>query len=448
MSGKDRQHEPDEASLVAYVQGELTGEEVTSLERHLAACDDCRERVSEVRGLVGRLREVPAEPCGRDLAGDILARLPQSASPVVRVVRVAVLAACLLLILWGGWMITVARRTSAPDILAAAPVELRRALDWLDAAQAPDGSWDPQKWGGQDDYRVGLTGLALLAFTGAGETPTAGPHARAVQRSLTYLLRQQSKSGRFGPFFSGAPYNHGIVTVALLETYARTRDARLRTPLAHAVHFIKSRQDNRGGWGYLAPDVSTNTSITAWQLHALLLADSLGWSDRNATARKGLTWLEGVVDPSGRAGYRRSGDHPYGSRTLTAMTAFCLAVGTVREVGRDDVVPKVLDALVHVASESTHEVDYYEWYFLTYALGAARRAVLGGSPELTPLAAGLHTALLERQVKTGPNSGSWEPSDRWGRAGGRVYATAMAALSLQADRRAAGLLARPKAIPQ
>jgi hypothetical protein len=45
--------------------------------------------------------------------------------------------------------------------------------------------------------------------------------------------------------------------------------------------------------------------------------------------------------------------------------------------------------------------------------------------------------MSDRQLRGGPNSGSWDPSDRWGDAGGRVYATAMGVLSLQADRRAA-----------
>ncbi|HUW59278.1 MAG TPA: zf-HC2 domain-containing protein [Planctomycetota bacterium] len=436
---------PDEASLVAYVQGELTAEEVASLEGHLAGCDDCRGRVAGFRALVGRLRELAPEPTGRDLAPLVLARLGRTVPTTVRLARIAVLAACLLLILWGGWMVTVARRTSAPDVLAAAPEEMKRALDWLAAAQENDGSWNPEKWGGQTDYRVGLTGLALLAFTGAGETPTAGPHADTVARAAAYLVGEQSKTGRFGPFFSGAPYNHGIATVALLETYARTNDVKLRAPLARAVHFIKSRQDTHGGWGYLAPDVHTNTSITAWQLHALLLADALGWSDRNATARRGLTWLAGVVDDEGRAGYSRSGDFPYGSRTLTAMTAFCLSVGARREAGRDTSPLSVVDSLARLAAESTREADYYEWYFLAHALSAARGKPSDERSEFDPLMAQLRTALIERQVKTGANAGSWDPSDRWGRAGGRVYATAMAALSLQADTRAAGLLEGTKA---
>ena len=435
---------PEEESAVAYVQGELSDEELSRFERHLAECEVCRDKVSEMRAVVARLRELAPEPLSRDLAPDVLARIRQPAPPALRLLRIAVLAACLLLILWGGWALRDAFRTPRGE--APSDKQVALALDWLASAQEADGSWDPGKWGGQSDYRTALTGLALLAFTGADETAARGPHAETVARAVTYLLGEQSKGGRFGPFFSGAPYNHGIATLALLETYARTRDAKLRAPLARAVYFIKARQDERGGWGYLSREVRTNTSITAWQLQALLLAHSLGWSDTNRSAEKGLSWLEGVVGPDGLAGYSRSGDFPYGSRTLTAMTAFCLSVGAQRQLGRAELPAKTMDALVRLASKPTGEPDYYQSYFLTHALSAARGKGPEESFELDPLTRQLRDALIERQVKTGPNSGSWEPSDRWGRAGGRVYATAMAALSLQADTHAAGLLDRVKTI--
>ena len=51
------------------------------------------------------------------------------------------------------------------------------------------------------------------------------------------------------------------------------------------------------------------------------------------------------------------------------------------------------------------------------------------------LAAGTSSALVASQVREGPERGSWEPQDRWAATGGRVYATALGALILQADRR-------------
>ena len=39
--------------------------------------------------------------------------------------------------------------------------------------------------------------------------------------------------------------------------------------------------------------------------------------------------------------------------------------------------------------------------------------------------------LITEQRKTGPDKGSWDPKDRWGGYGGRVYSTALNALILE-----------------
>ena len=43
----------------------------------------------------------------------------------------------------------------------------------------------------------------------------------------------------------------------------------------------------------------------------------------------------------------------------------------------------------------------------------------------------LRANLVDRQVKDGPQAGSWDTNDLWGGHGGRVYTTAMATLALE-----------------
>ncbi len=95
-------------------------------------------------------------------------------------------------------------------------------------------------------------------------------------------------------------------------------------------------------------------------------------------------------------------------------------------------------SLVRFGSRATRDTDYYRSYFLTHAF---RVAEAGGGPEAPSRAEPLARVLVKKQLAAGPDSGSWSPSDRWGLTGGRVYATAMAALSLEADRRADELVA-------
>ena len=41
------------------------------------------------------------------------------------------------------------------------------------------------------------------------------------------------------------------------------------------------------------------------------------------------------------------------------------------------------------------------------------------------------SAVVGRQVKEGPQAGSWDTDDLWGGYGGRVYTTALATLTLE-----------------
>lgn len=426
-------------SVPAYVQGELAAHELTDFEKHLAGCLQCRQQVSEVAEVIDLLKSAPAAPLMRDLAPGIIARIPQNAwnkpaAPAARLSRsyrvwLSALAASVLLAFMGGGLALKQRHSGG-----AVRKEVRQALDWLAASQEADGAWAPEKWGGQQQYRVGLTGLALLAFMGAEEKPLAGRLAGPIHRAVGFIERQQQPDGRFGPAFSGAVYNHAIATAALLEVFALSRDARLKERLDRALDFICRQQAAEGGWGYLGVPGAPNTSITAWQLQALLVAGSLGWPRARAAAHEGLAWLAGTVDAHGRAGYRRQGDFPYGTRNLSAMAAMCLFLGAGAEHGNAAATP----SLAYALALQPDTVDYYQWYYVSHAAYAApgAEAVLHSAQ-----VAELTEALLAHQSRSGPEAGSWEPSDQWSRAGGRVYSTAMAALSLEAERRTQRLLA-------
>ncbi|MGH7151545.1 MAG: hypothetical protein ACREIU_12645, partial [Planctomycetota bacterium] len=87
---------------------------------------------------------------------------------------------------------------------------LRAALDWLAKHQSPDGRWDsdgfsqacrgsPCDGPGEALHDIGVSGLALLAFLGDGNTHKVGLHRETVQKGLRWLLEQQDpESGLFG----------------------------------------------------------------------------------------------------------------------------------------------------------------------------------------------------------------------------------------------------------
>lgn len=90
-------------------------------------------------------------------------------------------------------------------------------LAWLAAHQHEDGSWSP------DGDRVSDTGLALLAFLGAGETHRHGSHKEIVRNGLRYLKQVQRPDGGFGSGDDDAwRKSHAIAALAMTEAYALT----------------------------------------------------------------------------------------------------------------------------------------------------------------------------------------------------------------------------------
>jgi hypothetical protein len=103
-------------------------------------------------------------------------------------------------------------------------------LEWLKDHQAADGRWDCDGFmhdttrdgplgdgGGDAAHDVGVTGLALLAFMGVGDTLRGGTYAEQIRTGVAYLLDEQDiESGRIGAGAGHAfLYDHAIATLAI-----------------------------------------------------------------------------------------------------------------------------------------------------------------------------------------------------------------------------------------
>ncbi len=419
-----------EEDIPAYLQGELAPGARAAFERHAAACPSCARDLDAYRSLLQDLRTLPEDAPARDLAPAILARLStegESASERFRhlIYSPQFLRAAALVIGLGVAGVLVALthpRTNSTAASAQAHPCIGPALDWLKATQESDGHWDTAKWGAQKNYAPGITALAILAFLKQDGAALNGPNGETIRRGLDYLMNQQTREGRIGAVHSGTPYNQGLTTLALLEACARENDTRWRNVADRALAYIQSSQLASGGWGYpRTPGDSGNTSVTVWQLQALLKAESMGRHDLRGNIDRGMAWLTGVVGANGRVGYTRPDDFPNGHETLTAAGALCFLTDKAASAPSPQLL-QIVQALREAASR-TSDVDYYRFYFMTQALLAS-----GGND--LDLAGKLREALAACQAQDGPHAGSFETSDRWSSAGGRVYATAMAVLAL------------------
>lgn len=441
--------EPDDSlcpwrdDVLARLLGEPATRAADAVESHVANCADCQRLRAAFTTVAAALRAVPAAPAP-DLAEAVLAQTV-NARPPLRWLPLA--AAAVLTLLAGGLLWRVAGRPSpavatlepeaagevrvepatrvAQDVAApraAGDDMLQRAVAWLASAQSPQGSWAASTWGAQSNYTVGVSALATLALLSEPSGEGAVAAQAAVQRAVPYLLSQQRADGLFGPAVTGSLYNHALATLALLEAEAAGGVVVPADRRQAALDLLARAQHAEGGWTYLrAPNGRANSSLTVWALLALTRADELDRRTADGAVARGLAWLERTIDDEGRAGYRAAGDHPRGPESLTAAAAVCLLgrpaparsrLGRVLAQVRDDV------------ARADGAPDFYRTFFQATAL---RGAGLGDSTELAHLEEQL--ALL--QERGGGAAGSWAATDQWARAGGRVYATAMAVLALR-----------------
>ncbi len=320
------------------------------------------------------------------------------------------------------------------------------ALDWLGANQSPDGRWDADVHGaGRETRNVlghdrrdrttgtmagtqadsGITGLALLAFLGSGETHLSGKHRQNVQLGLEYLLSVQANDGNLASNAElfAAMYCHGMASLAVAEAYALSGDDRLLPGLKRALEFTIAAQHAAGGWRYRPSEATDpgDMSQFGWQLMALKSADLGGLPMPIATRVRMVRFLQScsIGNKRGLAGYR-PGDRA--SRTMTAEAMVC------RYFLESENSPGALDegtAYVLEERPSQKSPNYYYWYYGTLAM-FQRQGV-----DWQRWNAALQAELLARQRWDSVAAGSYDADDLWGGYGGRVYSTALATLCLE-----------------
>lgn len=374
-----------------------------------------------LHSVVARLKDAPRAFVSRDLAPDILARIRRERARRRRMTTLMAAAATVALLVGAGLWFSV-RGDRASLVAEAAPADpARKAVAWLCATQEPDGSWSTVRWGGDKHFEPALTALSLMTLLG---DPEGGA---AADKATVWLLGRQQPDGTFGDTFSGSPYNQGMVVLALSRAYETRKSETLRVALDRAVAAICTKQYADGGWGYHnEAHPASNLSITLWQIEALRQAVAQGRPQLQVSVEKGLRWMAGVAADDGSFGYQKSGDTPGGaSQTLTAMGAMSLLDGAHAGLLSGGRRQAIVAQMRRSASNPGADMDYYRRYFLTAALKR-----MGEESAHRDLGL-IRNDLLARQVTKGPEAGSWTADTRWGSAGGRIYATTLASLSLR-----------------
>jgi hypothetical protein len=340
-------------------------------------------------------------------------------------------------------MLLTGREAGRKEVLLAAAggseeteLAVTLALDWLKKQQSQkDGLWSltgPYDDGGSQENQLAATSMALLAFQGAGNTLTEGPHRAVVARAWRSLLKQQQEDGSFdvGPVpMLHTLYSHAQATMALCELYGMSRDPKLAEPAARAVAYCVAAQGPNGGWRY-APGQAGDMSVTGWYMMALKTAEMAGIAVPVATFEGIGEFLDTVAIGNGsRYGYRRdSALKPAG-----AVTAAVTAEGLLcrQYLGWPQQDPRLLEGFELLMAEKIFDFngdskDVYAWYYITQVAhnleGEAWQRWNDRLREVLP----------REQVVKGRQRGSWDPSlDKWGTSGGRLFVTSFCVYMLE-----------------
>ncbi len=349
-----------------------------------------------------------------------------------------------------------AQRAGEPKTEAA----IHQGLEFLARYQLPDGSWSLNRFDTEHplhkrqlDSDMAATGLAVLAFQGAGYNHLEFKYARQVNHAIRWLVKNQGEDGLLYLESDEASnnacrlYSHGIAALALTEAYGMTQDPTLKEPAQKALNYIAySQHPRKGGWRYFAEmrKRSSDTSVSGWMVMALQSGRLSGLEVEDSTFESIASWLKVAADPANESLYRYN---PYavnssgvsriqGRNASPSMTAVGLLMRIYTGWERDD--PRLVAGANYLISEQmpgeTLKLrDTYYWYYATQVL----KHVDG--PLWEAWNSTLRPLLIRTQEKSGDYAGSWDPygpvPDRWAPFGGRLYVTTMNLLSLEVRHR-------------
>ena len=297
---------------------------------------------------------------------------------------------------------------------------VRDALDWLAGEQ------DPNNGALGEEYKVGVTALALLAFLGHCETPASPKYGDTVVNATLYLMNRALKDD--GLIFNGdkghhAAYEHGIATYALAELLSMTKGSaneipRLEPLLKKAIAIIVEGQTDMGGWAYDYKQSGKNDlSLAGWQLQALWAAHSSGAEFKGVVDAldKATGFLKEMQDDEGA--FKYNPENPKGKLSLTGVGVYSL----YKWGGKESVEHERGTTYLNRITAPTPGANYYAPYYYTLAF------FMNGGEKWKGYSRVFMPKLLEAQNE----DGSWLKPGGQGGEDSQILNTAWAAMMLE-----------------
>ncbi len=338
----------------------------------------------------------------------------------------------------------------------ASEAAVGRGLSWLKNHQQPGGFWSfdhrtPQcdgncgNHGSMGNSNMGATALALLAYMGSGSTYTDGQYQETIENGLNYLIntgKLTEKGLDLRGDFEGnsGMYIQGIATICLSEAAAmndaaiaaaRPRDSmigvksrrivvsdtkKLKAAAQAAIAFICNAQHPEGGWRY-NPGQEGDTSVVGWQIMGLVSGRSAKLQVPPLVLSRANRFLDSVAANDGaNYGY----DKPGNKESTTAIGLLCRMY-----MGWDRNTPALKRGVEFLSKKRPAPNNMYYNYYATQVLHHY------GGDEWIKWNEVMREQLVKTQILKGHGTGSWNLADPHGGAGGRLYMTCLATMTLE-----------------
>src|SRR6185369_16000893 len=339
---------------------------------------------------------------------------------------------------------------------------LHGMLRWLARHQSAEGSWGSSTWSSRCPetgckpvpagvFDLGLTCFALQAFLNAGIGPDSpaefggvalGP---VVRKALGWIQAQQTPEGLIAhgqsikPVFENNVAAWTLFTATQLipsgDSFTEKDRAAIRDAALRSLKWALNAQARGAGWGYTV-GATSDSWVTSWGAMMLLAAKDAGVEIPKLSTGYVLAWMDSVTDKRDfHLGYTPS---QMGKVNLTGNEAYqhhdtLSALGSLVRLqleGKPSSTYAAADKLLEkdLPNPDPMRRDYCYWYFGTVFMSyhEQRRGSLWT----------MWTQSLLRELLTLQESadscalGSLPVAERWSAMGGKVYASAMNALTL------------------
>lgn len=284
---------------------------------------------------------------------------------------------------------------------------INRGLKWLVRNQSKSGRWNYPSYGS-----VPATALAGVALTCSGSTTTQGPYAKAISHAVDYLLSKRRSNGLIGePRDSRYTYGHGFSMLFLSQVLGEEEDEERRAELVEvltkAVEFSIRAQTKSGGWGYMSAKDGRDFdegSTTITQVQGLRGCRNAGIPVPKEAVEKAKQYIYQCKNKDGGISYssrNRGSSRP-------AITAAALA--TLYNAGAYD-SKHVPDMLAYAKknlgrlSGGARSFGHWHYTYLYYSQVVYRQ----GRKEWDPFRDKLYDRITKEQSQDGSWTGSISP---------------------------------------